>query len=161
MIRFLFAFISVLTIALGCSAVLPLEGEWQVNGGGARLKFVQSAGTTDVLDIIWLDGPDFSIPPGTVIGSATATPTPGYYDCTVDTDPRRKGDKRKYTRFTVKINDNDASYFVFKPYEQTVKFRIQTLLPYWWRRPIKESDSRPKDIDGARRQGAPKPYVEL
>lgn len=139
----------------------PIEGEWQVNGGGARLRFSPARGNGGTFDIIWVDGPNLSIEPGTAVGTAVATPQEGVYDCAVDTDPRGKGDKKRHARFVIKLDADTGDSFTFAPYEQGTKISIQALLPYWWRRPIKSVDTRPAGLDGARRVGAPKPYVEL
>lgn len=139
----------------------PIEGEWQVYGDGARLRFAASRGTESVFDIIWIDGPDLTVLPGTVVGSASETPSVGVYDCKVATDPRGKADKKRYARFVIKIDADTGDSFTFAPYEQGVKFVFQALLPYWWRRPIKSVDTRPSNLDGARRVNAPKPFVEL
>ena len=139
----------------------PVEGDWQVNGGGATLRFEPSRGDEGRLNIVWLDGPDLAIEPGTIIGSAIVTSQPGVYDCAVDTDPRGKGDRRHYARFVVKLDADTGDSFTFAPYEQGVRFQLQALLPYWWRRPVKQVDTRPAGLDGARRVGAPKQFVEL
>ena len=150
-----------LLISLAVNAASPIEGDWQVTHDGARLRFAPAAGREGTFDIIWLDGPDFSIAPGTVVGYAVASPDTGVYDCTVKTDPRGKGDKRRHARFVIKLDVDTGDSFTFVPYEQGLKFSPQALLPYWWRRPIKTVDTRPGGIDGARRIGAPKPFVEL
>lgn len=146
--------------ALAAWGAYPVEGEWQLNGGGARLRFEQSAGAEGTFDIVWVDGPDFSIEPGTVVGHAVASPTPGVYDCSVDTDPRGKGDRRRRARFVIKLDADTGDSFSFAPYEQGIRFSPQALLPYWWRRPFKSVDTRPDGLDGARRVGAPKQYLE-
>ena len=144
-----------------CFATEPVEGDWQVNGGGATLRFAPTRGSDTMLDIIWLDGPDLSIEPGTVVGTATAAAQPGVYDCAVEIDPRGKSDKKRYARFVVRLDSDTGDAFTFAPYEQGIKFQLQSLLPYWWRRPIRQVDNRPSGLDGARRIGAPKPFVEL
>lgn len=152
-----------LFIALGLPAFAasPIEGDWQVYGGGAALRFAPSRGAAGSFDIIWLDGPELSIEPGTVVGKALETATPGVYDCRVERDPRGKADKHRYANFVVRLDADTGDSFTFAPYEQRTKFSIQALLPYWWRRSFKKVDSRPSNLDGARRIGAPKPYVEL
>lgn len=142
-------------------AAEPIEGDWQINGDGARIRFIPARGAASSCDIIWLDGPRLDILPGTIIGNAIPTSRPGVYDCRVDTDPRGKADRHRYARFVIKLDADTGDSFTFAPYEQAVKFSFQALLPYWWRRPLKSVDSRPSDLDGARRVGAPKPYVEL
>ena len=139
----------------------PIEGDWQFFGNGAKIRFEPTHGNNDQFDIVWLDGPDFSIMPGTVIGSATQSAQNGVYDCRIKLDPRHKSDKKRFGRFVVKIDPESADALTITPYEQATKFRIEGLLPYWMRRPIREVDSRPRNLDGARRVGAPSPYVEL
>lgn len=148
--------------ALGCHAADPIEGQWQVCDGGPILSFNPSADTPGVLDIVWIDGADMSIPAGTVLGTAVATPTPGLYDCTAWTDPRGKRTrKRGKVTFTIKLESKLADTFVFEGYERGTKFQLSKLLPFWYRRPIKQVDTRPKGLDGARRIDAPEAYLEL
>lgn len=153
--------IAVAASAAPMRAASPLEGDWQMYGAGARLRFCERPGAQGILDIVWLDGPDLSIAPGTVVGQAVQAPAPGTFDCSVDMDPRGSADRKRYARFVVRLDPTTADSFTFAPYEQGVKFSIQGLLPYWWRRPLKSVDTRPSNLDGARRVGAPKPYVEL
>ena len=145
-----------------CSrAASPLQGDWQMNGGGALLRFAPAAGSQADLDIVWLDGPALDIPEGTVIGSAVASPEAGVYDCRVDFDPRGRGDRRKYVRFVIRIDKKTSDSFTITPYEQKTRVSLHALLPYWWRRPLRTVDTRPGGLDGARRVGAPKQFVEL
>lgn len=150
-----------LFVALSAFAASPVEGDWQVNGDGARLRFSPARGKADSFDIIWLDGPDLTIDPGTVVGTAVATPQTGVYDCAVDTDPRGKSDRKHYARFVIRLDADTGDAFTFAPYEQGIRFQLQALLPYWYRRPVKSVDTRPSGLDGARRVGAPRPFVEL
>lgn len=147
--------------SLAAHASWPISGDWQITGSDATLRFSESPGSAGHFDIIWLDGPELSIAPGTVIGHAEATPSPGVYDCSVATDPRGTSDKSRYARFVVKLDAETADSFTFAPYRQGMKFSVQALLPYWWRRSLRQVDTRPGGLDGARRVGAPKPYVEL
>lgn len=161
MFRTVIAICLIFASAVTTFAASPIEGDWQVNDGGARLRFVPSAGRTDAYDILWLDGPDFSIPASTLIGNAVVTPTPGVYDCTIVTDPRGRGDRKRHTRFVVKIDAATGDSFTFAPYDQGVKVDYRVVLPYWLRRSVKSVDTRPGGLDGARRVGAPNQYVEL
>lgn len=158
---FLLIFLFAMLCPIHLRAEAPIVGDWLMTDGGARIRFAPARGGAGSFDIIWLDGPDLTILPGEIIGSAASTPRPGVYDCKVSTDPRGPSDKKNYARFVIKIDSDTGDAFSFEPYEQTVRFRIRALLPYWWRRPIKEIDSRPAGLDGATRVGAPKPYVEL
>ena len=87
--------IAVLAISLGAAAASmaadPAAGMWQVSDGGPVIELAESADTPGRLDILWVDGADMSIAPGTQLGSATATPTPGLYDCSADRPARGNG----------------------------------------------------------------------
>jgi len=140
----------------------PLEGQWQVSDGGPVLGLRPAADSPGALDIVWIDGADMSIPAGTVLGTAVVTPTPGLYDCTAWSDPRgRRGRKRGKVTFTIRLEPKLADSFVFEGYERGTKFQLSKLLPFWYRRPLKQVDTRPKGLDGARRVNAPGAYLEL
>lgn len=148
--------------ALCCHAADPIEGRWQVSDGGPILCFSPSDDTPGTLNIVWIDGADMSIPSGTVLGTAVATPTPGLYDCTAWSDPRgKRGRKRGKVTFTIRLEPKLADSFVFEGYERGTKFQLSKLLPFWYRRPIKHVDTRPKGLDGGRRINAPGAYLVL
>lgn len=149
-------------VAITCHAADPLEGHWQVNDGGPLISISPSADTAGTLDILWIDGADMSVAPGTVLGTAIVTPTPGLYDCTAWTDPRgRSGRKRGKAVFTIRLEPKLADSFTIEGYERGVKLQLSRLLPFWYRRPVKNVDTRPKGLDGARRVNAPDAYLEL
>lgn len=161
MIRLILIYLLTLTATVSLRGASPIEGDWRMSRDGALLRIRASNGNADSFDIIWLDGPDFSIEPGKVIGHAFLSPTPGVYDCSVMTDPRGRGDKHRYARFVIRLDADTADSFTLAPYEQGVKFSPLSLLPYWWRRPLRPVDTRPSGLDGARKVGAPKQFVEL
>lgn len=155
--------IPALLVASSAMATQPLEGEWQVNDDGPLLSIVASPGSPDRLSIVWIDGPDLGIAEGTEVGMATPSVTPGLYDCTAWKDPRGdKGRKKGKVHFAIRLDSASADSFVFEGYEKKKVFRLNALLPYWTRRTfIKNIDTRPERLDGARRSGALPQYVEL
>lgn len=158
--------IAVLAISLGSAAASmaadPAAGMWQVSDGGPVIELAESADTPGRLDILWVDGADMSIAPGTQLGSATATPTPGLYDCSAWIDPRGEtGRKRGKAQFTIRLDSKLADSFVFEGYQRGTVLRLSRLLPFWYRRPVQQVDTRPKGLDGARRIHSHKSYLEL
>lgn len=152
--------IAALAAAVHAPAALPLEGMWQVNGYGPLLRIEHSGGSQGVLNVIWVDGADMSVPEGTVIGTATASPVAGLYDCIVSRDPLRvKDTKDRKATFAIRMAD-DAGSFTMEAYDKNVRFNPLRLLPYWYRNPFIPVDERPGQLDGAVRAGAPKTFLE-
>lgn len=146
-----------LAAALAAGAADPLEGDWQVNGGGATLRF--AAARDGSLDIVWLDGPALDIAPGTCIGSAVPGASRGLYDCRVETALDGSG-KRRATTFALRL-DAGADSFSMEAYRRNRRISVRRLLPYLFRVAVIESPNRPAGLDGARRLGAPEPFIVL
>ena len=159
----LWILLPALLAGLSAFAANPLEGQWQVNDDGPVLSIEPAAGISGRMSILWIDGPDMSVERGTEVGTVSPSVTPGLYDCTAWKDPRgEKGRKKGKVHFTIRLDEATADSFVFEGYERKKVFRLNALLPYWTRRTfVKNIDTRPDRLDGARRVGAMPSYVEL
>lgn len=144
---------------LAAAASDPLEGDWQVNGGGATLRFECGAARDGSLDIVWLDGPALDIAPGTRIGSAVPGATPGVYDCRMEAGPE-PGGKRSRTTFALRLGA-DADSFSFEAYRRNLRISLRRLLPYLFRVAVIEGSNRPSGLDGGRRLGAAPQFIVL
>ena len=88
--RRLLACLTAAMVWLAAAAADPIVGRWQVNAGGAVFDVQPLPGRTDAFVMLWVDGPDFSLEPGTEIGRIFTTAEPGAYDCHAATDPADK-----------------------------------------------------------------------
>ncbi len=146
--------LSTLATALAAHAGHPIEGDWQVLGGGPELRISADAGRDDRLTILWIDGDDLSIPEGLEVGYAMPTARAGVYDCFAYRDVRgdmgREGGK---VHFVARMEEGDTDSFVIEPYDRKIVFNLRMLLPIWYRRAVDVVDERPQGLDGARRIG--------
>lgn len=147
--------ITVLAATAAAYAGQPIEGNWQVLGGGPGLRISADPAREGRLRITWLDGDDLSLPEGTEVGYAVPTARDGVYDCYACRDPRgdtgREGGK---VHFVARMDEGDTDSFVIEPYDRKVVFNLRMLLPLWYRRAIDIVDERPDGLDGARRIGS-------
>ena len=149
----------ILITALAATAAArggqPIEGDWQVLGGGPELRISADTDGDGRLRIIWLDGGDMSLPEGTEMGYAVPTARDGVYDCYAYSDlrgePGREGGK---VHFVARMDEGDTDSFVIEPYDRKIVFNLRMLLPLWYRRAIDVVDERPRGLDGARRIGS-------
>jgi len=155
---------AVLTAFAACASAMaqrPVEGDWQVLGGGPELRICAEAGS-DRLSIQWLDGEDMSVPEGREVGYMLPTAADGVYDCYAYTDLRGDmGRKGGPVHFVARMDRSDADSFVIEPYDRKIVFNLRMLLPRWFRRTVDAVDSRPQGLDGARRIGSRPQYTEL
>lgn len=142
-----------------CLAADPLEGDWQVNGGGACLRFATPDIDGDPLRVIWLDGDDWRIPPGTVIGHAVPGATPGVYDCSLSVNP---AGRRRHTTatFVLRMTD-DGDGLSFEAYRRNRRISLWRWIPYLFRVTVISGSNRPAGLDGARRICAEPQFIVL
>ncbi len=125
----------------------PIEGVWQFPADGASLVIVKESSTT--YDIFLLDSPRLDVKPGTLIGSAVTTPKRNYYDG--ELKPRHLGDKTKLGTQSVTFTVNDGGTLSIRPYSDGYKISLRRWFNYFFKISISRDNSRPKDLDGARR----------
>lgn len=146
------AIMTAMATCCTAAAQWPIEGDWQVTGGGPELRISAVPGS-DRLSIIWLDGDDLSVPEGREVGYAMPAITDGVYDCFAYSDIRGdKGRESGHIHFVARMKDADS--FVIEAYDRKIVFNLRMLLPLWYRRAINVVDERPQGLDGARRIGA-------
>lgn len=158
-VAFILAFATVFCVV---GSADPVEGLWRVSANGPLLRIAADNSSTDALNIIWEDGEQLSIVPGTVIGYAVPSPRKGVYDCHTSLVPagKKKGSKSE-THFVIRLLKG-ANDIAFEPYEQSIQVDVHRILPWWLRRiSVKKTDTRPQGLDGARRVGAPPRNLDL
>lgn len=150
----------IVCCGLTSAAADALQGRWRIHGGGATLDFVTTAGSDGGIDIVWYDGPDLSIPQGTVIGHAVPGARTGEYDCHISTDPRRPGSASKHAAdFRIRLTDGDN--MAFEAYRRTRRVSLWRWLPYLFRVTVVSEDNRPADLDGASRVDATPRFIVI
>ena len=81
-----------------------IVGKWHVTGSNAEFEVSPSPTTAGQFRITLLNADDMSIMPGTVIGSAHTTPTPGRYVASMAASPSRPKGKQRKLVITIKAN---------------------------------------------------------
>ena len=143
-----------------CRAADPIEGRWNIGNGEAVVDVKPSVRGDGYFDIIWVDGADCSVLPGTAVGTMTATPKPGLYDCRMPLDPVGRTNPKTWEA-TVTLDEKDPDNFTFGHYERRMQVSMRNLLPRWLRITVNRKDTRPGNLDGGRRVGAPPRFVSL
>ncbi len=130
----------------------PLVGRWQVNGGGALIDIVARAGNDGSLAMLWIDGPDLSIPEGTEIAVIYPTHTIGTYDCRASSDPVRTANARtRDINFVIKFDENTNNSVGFHTYQRKRKISLWRWIPYLFRISLINESNRPNNLEGATR----------
>lgn len=137
----------------------PIEGRWNL-GNGQAVVDIRSAEPRGHFDMVWVDGADCSVLPGTIVGHIEAAPSQGLYDCRMPVDPLG-GTDPKIWEATITIHPDDPYAFTFGHYERRTSVNIRNLLPRWLRISINRKDTRPGNLDGARRTDAPPRFISL
>ncbi len=136
-----------------------LTGDWRVNGGGATLRIGAPAADGGSMTVTWLDGPDWSIEPGTLVGTATPGSEPGVYDLRLAVDPDSGGRRSRTAAFAVHMPDGDT--LDFRPYNHRTTVSLWRWVPYLFRVTVVKGREHPEGLDGARRVGATPRFVVL
>ena len=159
--RRLLACLTAAMVWLAAAAADPIVGRWQVNAGGAVFDIQPLPGRTDAFVMLWVDGPDFSLEPGTEIGRIFTTAEPGAYDCHAATDPRRQGLRKRSADFVIRFSDSDPNALIFTAYHRRKRVSLWRWVPYLFRITIIQDSNRPDDLEGARRLNSPPRTIEL
>lgn len=159
--RRLLACLMAAMIWLTAAAADPIVGRWQVNAGGAVFDIKPLPGNSEALVMLWVDGPDFSLEPGTEIGRLYPSATPGSYDCRAATDPRRAGIRKRTADFVITFSDTDPNTLILRAYHRRKRVSLWRWIPYFFRITIIQDSNRPEDLEGARRIDSPPRTIEL
>lgn len=141
----------------------PLEGRWLVNGDGATVDIVPTAGTDGLMSMIYVEGPDLSVEPGTEVATITRGGTPGVYDCHALLDPRGKarGARQGSVTFAIRFMEGSADVLDFQYYNNKMRVSLWRWIPYLFRVAIIQSPDKPAYLDGARRADSHPWFVVL
>lgn len=132
----------------------PIEGVWEMTEGGATVAITANTSSqrhvTSDYSIIYVCGPDLSVPRGTVIGTAKQGATKNLYDAVIYSDvttdyaglPQLAGARH------LSINITSDDRLALNTYEKGVKVNAWRLVPYILRYSIRKVDQRPSNLDG-------------
>lgn len=139
--------------AIGESPAGPAEGIWQATADGARVALVAGdapgvwraddtaagySGARRLLMVI-LDSPRPGLRPGTVMGWAVPSATPGKWDAQIftRTDGRELDTPRRFI-----LTLADASHISFAAASAGLKLRLWKLIPYFFRSAVTETPEK-------------------
>lgn len=139
--------------AIGESPAGPAEGIWQATADGARVALVAGdvaglwradmgeapySGVRRLLMVI-LDSTRPGLRPGTVMGWATPSATPGKWEAQIftRTDGRELDTPRKFT-----LTLADANHISFAAASSGFKLRLWKLIPYFFRSALTETPEK-------------------
>lgn len=128
-----------------------LEGIWSATTDGSRVAVVPGSfpgGARSFADsylLVLLKSPRAGIVPGTVMGWCSPAAKEGWYDARLFTrcDGRNLSAPK---RFTLRINDGSRLSLI--EVRDGVEFVAWRLLPYMFRKVLRERHDRPRDLDG-------------
>lgn len=122
----------------------PVTGIWRIGTDGATVAILPDAGTSGHFTVYLLDSPDYSVIPGSKIGSAVATGSPATYDAEL-IKKNRFADRRQ--RFIINLDGN--GHLKFRSYTKGKQITLWRWLPYLFRMTVKDRNTRPESSDGA------------
>lgn len=134
--------------SLEVSGLTSPEGIWEIGRGGAVFEIVASA-EPGAYDLRLLSSPDYTLPKGTTFGTMRPTGKPQCFDAALLHGLDGRG-RKKTRNFIIEVSD-DFSQLSFRSYRKGISINFMRWLPYLYRFSVKEVNTRPTDIDGARR----------
>lgn len=157
---------TALAMMLWAQAALAADataaGVWELAGGDVEVAF--EGASDNSYTIVWHDGPWLGIAPGTIVGTATAGAAAGSYDVhlQVPAGAIRPGSHgQSSVKAVLRIDPADPAQATLQPYTDGYAVSLWRLLPPPLPRiGIQRRDTRPADLDGARRAGAPPRSLE-
>lgn len=126
--------------------VSSIEGIWQLTEDGGIIAIVRDDDNGRHYSIIAVDSPDRAVMPGSVMGKVSRLAKQGYYDGEIMTSVDAGGLKLP-KRFTLHMNDD--SHISFLKVNKGLRVNVWRLLPYMFRRSVREVDDRQRGLDGA------------
>lgn len=134
--------------ALEVNGISTPEGIWELGRGGAVFEIVASA-EPGAYTLVLLDSPDYTLNPGTVFGTMRTTGKPRCFDAALLHGLDGRG-RKKTRNFIIEVSA-DFSQLTFRSYRKGITVNLMRWLPYLYRFSVKEVNTRPTGIDGARR----------
>lgn len=120
-----------------------IEGVWQFPNDGATLLIRKQTATT--YEMLMLESPNLDVRPGTAIGQAIVTPTPGMFDANLSA--KALGNRRlKKANAALELVDG---HLIFRPYSTGKRIAFWRWIPYLFRVSVYNEDTRPRNLDGA------------
>jgi len=144
------------------SDMTPLEGVWLMSADGAMIAIESESGNAGSYKVTLVDSPDFTVRPGTPLGTLTATARPGVYDLTLTTVPGLRKDykDRLGRRHNYILETKENGRFTLSAYHRGRRISLRRWLPYLFRVSVVENATRPEGIDGAVRIYPPSASLE-
>lgn len=131
--------------------VNDIAGIWQATAGGAVFGIEPLPGQRHHYRMVLHQSPDFTLEPGTVIGTITPTPDPLVFDATLMKQPVAGVGSRSQT-CTITFG-RDLRRCTFAAYRRKKQLNLYRLFPYLFR--ISFTPGNRPDIDGAVRIDTP------
>lgn len=127
-----------------------ISGVWRTTKAGAIFELRPMAGHSDSYDVVLVDGADYRICSGTVVGTMHATAKDGVYDASFVSDPASTGKMslKGKQRCMVTFDDNNLRC-TFSPYGRGKRLALYRLVPYLFRVAVVDDSRRQPDIHGA------------
>jgi len=137
--------------AIGESPGDPLEGIWSTTADGAVVAVVPGVppgmprSFAESFLLVILRSPRIAVPAGTVMGWCSPSARRGFYDCHLFTRCRGTELSRP-KRFTMRMSDN--SHLSLIEVKEGLEVSVWRMLPYMFRRVVRERNTRQNDLDG-------------
>lgn len=135
--------------AAGLHARDAVEGDWRMTASGTEFRISRPPTGGDSFEIILIDSPDMSLLPGTLIGTARITPTPGRYVARMLLNPAHPHARKRDVLLKITPEGN----LEFEPFRSGKRISLWRWLPYLFRVTVLESGHEPAGINGAVRMG--------
>ena len=132
---------------------LSPEGIWQFGADDAIFEIRPQKGRHGVFDLYILESPNLTVPSGSLFGHMEATGTDNNYDATLFrslTGNDRNITRQKNRNFIFTFDPSSCTLTI-RPYKKGTRVNILRWIPYLFRLSVDRTDSRPSNIDGARR----------
>ena len=129
----------------------PLMGIWRTTADGASIAVIPGSlpdmprNFSDTYLLVIMRSPRIGIPAGTVMGWCVPAAKKGYYDSYIFTrcDGKALSSPRRFTMHLA-----DGSHLSMTVVHDGIEVQAWRLLPYMFRRIVRERHDRPRDLDG-------------
>lgn len=139
------------SLSLDAPGATPPEGIWRMLPEGAVFA-VRPAPAAGCYELVVLDSPDYTVAPGTPMGTMSPTATPWVYDAALSGAPGRAGSAVR--NFMVEV-DPEGGRLKMRSYSGSHRLSVRRWAGYLFRLSV-DPPNRPDSDDGAVRL-APQP----